>query len=331
MEIALKMAFSYWRLVGEPERDTFVTFTGAYHGDTIGSVSLGAIELFHASYRPLLFDAVRSPWPRPYRDVLHPDDPEACRDEALAHLARTLERHKGRVAAVVTEAYVQAADGIHVAPSGWMHGVENLCREHGALFVVDEVATGFCRTGKLLACELEGTRPDLLAVAKGLTGGVLPLAATLTTERIYEAFLGSYSDFRHFFHGHTYTGNPIACAAALANLDLIESSGLVRRLPATIAEFTRLLRALADHPHVGEIRQLGMMVGIELVRSKQDRSIWDPAEMVPQRIVAAARERGAVIRPLGNVMVLMPPPAMPVALLAELVRITHESIDVGTR
>lgn len=330
MEIALKIAFQYWQHRGEPDRRTFITFEGAYHGDTIGSVSLGAIDLFHARFGPLLFDTVQVPWPRPYWDDENGNDPERSRDACLEALDRALAEHGDRVVGVSAEPGVQGASGMHVAPEGFLVGVEARCREHGVLFLLDEVATGFCRSGRLFAMEREGVAPDLVAMAKGITGGTLPLAATLVAEHVYEAYLGEYAELKHFFHGHTYTGNPIACAAAIANLDLIEESGLLTELPERVARFAELLAPLADHPHVGEVRQYGMMVGVELVADEQTREGWPLDWKVPQRVTDACRRRGAVIRPLGNAMILVPPPAMPEALLAELVEITHAAIDEVT-
>jgi len=243
MEIALKMAFQYWRHRGETDRKLFITFEGAYHGDTIGSVSLGAIELFHAAFGPLLFETQRVPWPRPYRDTRFDGDPDQVRDACLDELDRALREHGDRVAAVSAEAMVQGADGMHVAPAGFLAGVQRLCRKHGVLLIVDEVATGFGRTGTMFACEHENIQPDLMAVAKGLTGGVLPLAATLASKDVYTAYLGQYEELKAFFHGHTYTGNPVACAAALANLALFDETDLLAQLPAKIETFRALLQA----------------------------------------------------------------------------------------
>lgn len=329
VEIAIKMAYQYWQLKGVPQRNKFLTFTGAYHGDTVGSVSVGAIDLFHERFRGLLFSTLRAPWPRPYQDQQFAGDPIRVRDFCLAELERVLAANAGELAAVVSECHLQAADGIWVAPPGWMKGVEQLCRKYGVLFIVDEVATGFCRTGKLFGSELEGIEPDLMALAKGITAGTLPLAATLASEEIYSAYLGEFAEFKHFFHGHTYTGNPIACAAALANLDLIESSGLLLALPAKIKAFSGFLERFRHHEHIGEVRQLGMMVGLELVANRAHKTLFSPERMLPQQIVLEARKLGAVIRPLGNVMVLMPPPAIPLELLAELVDITERAINAA--
>lgn len=331
LEVAIKMAYQFWQHRGEKNRQKFVSFSGAYHGDTLGSVSVGGIEIFHGAYRPLLFSVIHSPWPYPYRSPETQFDPEKTAAMALERLESALKAHKGEIAAVVAESRIQAANGMIVAPPGFMPEVSRLCKEYDTLFILDEVATGFLRTGKMFALELEpGVVPDLMAIAKGLSGGVLPLALTITTSEIYKAFLGPFESLKTFFHGHTYTGNPLACLAALANLELIEENRLLEVIPEKIATFSRFLERHKDHPHVGEIRQLGFMVGIELVKDRRTREIWELGEKVPQRIVLEARRRGAVIRPLGNVMVLMPAPAMPLPVLEELVEITFSSISAVT-
>lgn len=331
LEVAVKLAYQYWQHLKEKQRNLFVSFGGAYHGDTLGSVSVGGIELFHGAFRPLLFSVLHTPWPYPYRGIPVRDDPEKARDLCLEELERHLKKHRERVVAVVAESRIQAANGMIVAPPGFMPGISRLCKEYGVLFILDEVATGFLRTGRMFACELEpGIEPDLMAIAKGLSGGILPLAATLTTEEIYRAFLGPFESLKTFYHGHTYTGNPLACLAALTNLELMEEQRLLEELPGKIEALAKMLEPWRDHPHVGEIRQLGLMVGIELVKDRTTREIWELKEKVPQRIVEAARRRGAVIRPLGNVMVLMPAPAMPLAILEELVEITFSAISEVT-
>jgi adenosylmethionine-8-amino-7-oxononanoate aminotransferase len=303
-EIALKMAFQYWRQVGEERRTRFVCLRDAYHGDTIGSVSAGGIDLFHSLYRPLLFDTLKA----------EPGD--------LAHMERLLAAHDGEVAAVMMEPLVQGAAGMLVHPDGYLHGVRELCDRHGALLILDEVATGFGRTGRMFACEHEGVAPDLLCVAKGITGGYLPLAATLTSERVYEGFLGEFEDFRTFFHGHTYTGNPLACAAALASLDVFEEERTLELLGPKIELLGRLLEPLAAHPAVAEVRRRGFMTGIELQPQP-------PELRMGHRVTLEARRRGAIIRPLGDVVVLMPPLSISEADLACLVAITAASIDAA--
>jgi adenosylmethionine---8-amino-7-oxononanoate aminotransferase len=304
-EIALKMAFQYWRQRGEERRTKFVSLRMAYHGDTIGSVSVGGIDLFHSLYRPLLFDSLHA----------EPGDP--------ADMERLLSEHEGEVAAVIMEPLVQGAAGMLVHPEGYLSAVRELCDRYGVLLILDEVATGFGRTGRMFACEHEGVAPDLLCLAKGITGGYLPLAATLATEGIYEGFLGRFDEFRTFFHGHTYTGNPLACAAALATLEVFAEERTLDRLVRKIELLEQLLEPIAAHPEVREIRRRGFMTGIELAEHPL------PARM-GHRVTQEARRRGAVIRPLGDVVVLMPPLGISAGELTRLVAITAEAIDAAT-
>jgi adenosylmethionine---8-amino-7-oxononanoate aminotransferase len=302
-EIALKMAFQFWQQRGEQRRQ-FVALRRAYHGDTIGSVSVGGIDLFHSMYRPLLFDTLKA----------EPGD--------LEGMERLLGAHRGEVAAVIMEPLVQGAAGMLVHPEGYLRGVRELCDRHDVLLIVDEVATGFGRTGRMFACEHEGVAPDLLCLAKGITGGYLPLAATLASERIYEGFLGEFEEFRTFFHGHTYTGNPLACAAAIASLDVFREEDTLGELGGKIELLAALLEPLAAHPAVHEVRRVGFMVGIELEEFPL------PARM-GHRVTLEARARGAIIRPLGDVVVLMPPLSISRADLTRLVGITAAAIEAA--
>jgi adenosylmethionine---8-amino-7-oxononanoate aminotransferase len=303
VEVALKMAFQYWQQQGgqHARRTSFVCLRDAYHGDTLGAVSVGGIDVFHSRYGPLCFRT-------------HPVAPGDA-DE----LGRVLDFHAEDVAAVIVEPLVQGAAGIRLQPPGYLRAVRRLCDHHGVLLICDEVATGFGRTGTMFACEQERVAPDLLCLGKGLTGGYLPLAATLTTERLYEGFIGAPEDRRTFFHGHTFTGNPLACAAALASLDAFEREGTLLRLQPKIRLLGELLAEVATMPEVAEVRGRGFMVGIDLGEH-------DPALRIGHRVALEARERGAVIRPLGDVIVLMPPLAISKADLRRLVEITAESI-----
>jgi adenosylmethionine-8-amino-7-oxononanoate aminotransferase len=303
-EIALKMAFQYWRQRGQ-DRRRFVSLKMAYHGDTIGSVSVGGIDLFHSLYEPLLFDALKA----------EPGD--------AAGMERLLRDHKGEVAAVIMEPLVQGAAGMLVHPPGYLRAVRDLCDRHGVLLILDEVATGFGRTGRMFACEHEGVAPDLLCLAKGLTGGYLPLAATLASERVYEGFLGRHEEFRTFFHGHTYTGNPLACAAALATLDVFREERTLERLRGKTRLLAELLEPLSAHPAVREVRRCGFMAGIELEEHPLPVRIG-------HRVTLEARSRGAIIRPLGDVVVLMPPLSISEHDLHRLVEITADAIDAAT-
>jgi adenosylmethionine-8-amino-7-oxononanoate aminotransferase len=239
----------------------------------------------------------------------------ACLDA----VERLLEEHAGEVAAIVVEPLVQGAAGMIVHPEGYLRGLRALSRAHGTLLIADEVAVGFGRTGRMFACEHEGVEPDILCVAKGITGGYLPLAATLTTQAIYDAFLGDPSEGRTFYHGHTYTGNPLACAAALASLDLFERSDLVAQVRAKGQALSEMLAPLRRLPHVGDVRQKGFMVGIELVADKSTRAPFDPKRRIDGQVCAAIRKHGIILRPLGDVIVLMPPLAMGVEDLATIV------------
>jgi adenosylmethionine-8-amino-7-oxononanoate aminotransferase len=301
-EIALKMAYQWHHQRGDWWRAGFVCLRNSYHGDTLGSVSVGGIELFHSLYRPLLFDAWQG----------DAGDADALR--------AVLAEHADRCAAVILEPLVQGAAGIHIQPDGYLRAVRELCDEFGVFLICDEVATGFGRTGTMFACEQEDVAPDFMCVAKGLTGGYLPLAATLTSERVYEGFLGRHEQFRTFFHGHTYSGNPLACAAALATLRIFEQERTLERLAPKIALLSELL---ADHverlPAVREVRQRGFMVGIELAGFPLEARVG-------HRVTLEARARGAIIRPLGDTIVLMPPLSIEPAELRRLVEITAAAI-----
>ncbi len=300
-EIALKMAFQYHQQRGEDGRTSFIHLREGYHGDTIGSISVGGIDLFHATYKPLLFGT----------QMAEPGD--------AAGMERILATHSEEIAAVILEPLVQGAGGMLVHPPGYLRAVRKLCDRYGVLLIADEVAVGFGRTGTMFACEQEDVAPDLLCLAKGITGGYLPLAATLTTEAIYDGFLGAAEEFRTFFHGHTYTGNPLACAAALASLDVFESERTLERLQPKIALFEELLEGVAAMDAVAEIRHRGFMAGIDL-------GDHDPALRIGHRVTNEARGRGAIVRPLGNTVVLVPPLAISEQELRHLFAITTDSI-----
>ncbi|MFO7900214.1 MAG: adenosylmethionine--8-amino-7-oxononanoate transaminase [Planctomycetota bacterium] len=329
VEIALKIAFQYWRQAAGETRPLFVALDGAYHGDTIGSVSLGGMPLFHDVYRPLLFETLRAPCPHPYRSEYGPD-PDRTRRGCLEAMDALLGEHAGEVAAVAVEPLVQGAAGILVHPPGYLSGVRELCDRHGVLLICDEVAVGFGRTGRMFACEHEAVRPDILAVGKGLTGGYLPLAVTLTTDRVYEAFLGEYEEFRTFFHGHTYTGNALACAAASASLDVFEKDGTLDRIQPRIEQLARRLEAFAELEHAGDVRQCGLIAAVELVCDPRTKEDYEPREKVGIRVTQAARERGLITRPLGNVIVIMPPLVIGEEALDRMLDILYESIRAVT-
>ena len=309
VEIALKMAFQYWQQQGDAaarRRTRFVALKGAYHGDTLGAVAVGGIGAFHELFRPLVFDVLRAENANCYRCPYGRTYPE-CEIHCLESLERILEHHAEEIAAVVVEPLIQAAAGMLRLPDGWLRRVRELCDRYGTLLIADEVATGFGRTGRLFACEHEGVTPDLLALAKSLTAGFLPLAATLAREEIFEGFLAPVRDRQQLFHGHSYTGNALGCAAALANLEVFEMENVLEHVNAMSAYLAQRLQRLRALPCVGDIRQLGLMVGIELVRDCESKTSFPPEDRVGHLVCMAIRKHGVILRPLGDVIVLMPP------------------------
>lgn len=332
VEIALKMSFQFWRQRGKEfsSKQKFISFSNAYHGDTLGSVSLGGVDLFHKIFKPLLFKSYKVFYPNCYHCPFG-KKPDSCEVYCLKEFEATLKQHHRGVCAVVVEPAVQGAAGMLTAPHGFLKRIEKLCRQYNVHLILDEVATAFGRTGTMFACEKEQVTPDFLALAKGLSGGTLPLAATLTTGEVFEAFLGEYTDFKSFFHGHTYTGNPLACAAAAANLDLFKSEKTLQKLQPKIAFLRQRLTDFWQLPHVGDIRQAGFMVGIELVKDRDLKSPYAAKDRIGHVVVLEARRRGVILRPLGNVIVLMPPLSISRAELKSLLDATYESIAASTQ
>lgn len=296
VEVAIKMALQYWQHEKQPKRTKFVAFADAYHGDTLGAVSVGGIDLFHAAFKPLLFDVIRVNELSQLRGVMN-----------------------DTVAAVVIEPLIQGAAGMKLWPRGLLRELRQMCDETGALLIADEVMTGFGRTGKMFACEHEGVVPDLMAVAKGLTGGYLPLAATLTTEEVFSAFLGDYSEFKTFFHGHSYTGNQLGCAAALANLQVFEEEKTLEKLSALSAQLSAGLERIRTLPHVAEVRQIGFIAALEL-------GPYALTDRVGHKVCLEMRKRGVLTRPLGNVVPIMPPYCVTEAQLERVLAVLAESI-----
>lgn len=330
VEIAVKMAYQYWQNLGETKKTHLVHLANSYHGDTLGSVSVGGIDLFHRAYRGLVFKTIGVDFPDCYRAPAGKKYP-AYAFECVDRLGRLLKKRHEHIAAFVAEPMVQAAAGMIMWPEGVLTRMSELCRRYDVIFIADEVATGFGRTGKMFACQHEGVRPDILCLAKGITGGYLPLAATLTTQRIFDGFLFDYEDQKTFFHGHTYTGNPLGCAAALANLEIFEKENVLEKLLPKIKFLSRKLEMFDDLPHVGDVRQLGFMVGIELVADRQTKAPYPWQERIGVRVCQEVRRHGVILRPLGNVIVLMPPLSMSLEELARLADVTYRAIEATTQ
>jgi len=304
----------------------FASLVEGYHGDTLGAVGVGYSETFHRFVQAATVPAIRLTPPHVFRWA-QGMEAEAALAAALAEAETTLAAHAASLAGLVVEPLVQGAAGMWLHPPRYLSRLAELARRHGMLFIADEVATGFGRTGTMFACEQAGITPDLMCIAKGLSGGYLPLAATLATEDVFAAFLAPYEGFRALFHGHTFTGNALACAVALASLRVFEEERTLEHLQPKIAHLReRLAREVAPLSHVGEVRQQGVMVGIETVRDPHARTPYAPAARVGQRIVRAARAHGVVIRPLGGVIVLMPPLAISMTELDQLIDVARDAI-----
>ena len=330
VEISLKMAYQYHQQTGNGSKNKFISFRNAYHGDTIGSVSLGGIDIFHEKFGPLLFETYKAESPYCYRCPFDRSYP-SCGLECLSRLKSLIEAHSHEVCAVVIEPLVQGAAGMLIQPPGFLKGVRDLCTSHDLLMIADEVAVGFGKTGKMFACEHEGVSPDLMALSKGISGGYLPLAATLATGKIYQGFLGRYDEFKTFFHGHTYTGNPLACAAALASLQIFREEKVLDGLQAKIARLSERLESFKSLAHVGDVRQKGIMVGIELVADRQSKADFQPELKIGHKVTLEARKHRVIIRPLGNIIVLMPPLGISMDELDRLCSVTFEAIRAVTQ
>jgi len=366
VEVAIKMALQYWRQRGDsdagssllagqeledpspptplpasgergegsragpmPEKTCYVALGEAYHGDTLGSVSVGGVERFHAMFEPLLFETIRVGVPDPYRTPPGVTA-ESCLAHYLGQMERVLAEHHERIAAVVIEPLVQGAAGMIVHPPGYLRGVRELTRKYDVLLIADEVAVGFGRTGRMFACEHEDVSPDLLCLAKGLTAGYLPMGATLTTDEIYRAFLGDYAESKTFFHGHTYGGNPLGAAVALASLDVFDEEQTLEKLKPKIARLAEHLERIAELPHVGHVRQCGLIAGIELVRDEATREPYPWTERRGQRVCDHAKLEGVWLRPLGNVIVIMPPLAITLPELDRILTAVAHGITAAT-
>jgi adenosylmethionine-8-amino-7-oxononanoate aminotransferase len=325
VEVALKMAFQYWIHKGIEGKKSFLSLTNAYHGDTLGAVSVGGVDIFHKVFGPLLFRTFRAPSPYCYRCESRMNSQD-CGYACVAEMESTLEKHHHEIAALIIEPLVQAAGGMIVFPEGYLRSVRELCSRYGVLMIADEIATGFGRTGRMFACEHEAVVPDIICLSKGITGGYLPLAVTVATEEIYNAFLGDFKELKTFFHGHSYTGNPLACAAAIACLDIFERENTLAGIQPKISFLDERLAEMSELAHVGETRNKGLMAGIELVRDKDTREPYDWEEKMGWKVANFAKEKGLFIRPIGNVIIVMPPLSISEEELERMLNIVAEGI-----
>ncbi len=323
-EIAIKMAFQYWLNRGEQGRTRFIALKQSYHGDTIGSVSVGGIRIFHQIFGPLVFESSFCKCPYPYR---FEGTEQECREHCLKGMEEVLKENEGEIAAIIMEPLVQGAGGLIVHPEGFLTGVRKMADEYGVLLILDEVAVGFGRTGTMFACEQEQVEGDIMCLAKGLTGGYLPVAATLTNQKIFEAFLVEPYSHSTFYHGHTFTGNALGCAAALASLEVFEKEKTLEKLPAKMSLIDKYLREIRELDFVGDVRQKGMMAAVELVEDKGTKRSFEPGRRMGAKLCQVMRSKGVMLRSLGDVLVIMPPLAIEREQLEELLEVVKDSID----
>lgn len=329
-EVALKMAFQYWQHKGRKEKTQFVALQYGYHGDTIGTMGVGGIDIYHKVFQPLYFKTHFASAPYCYRCSLG-KQPGDCSLACLEELENILKGNSDHIAAMIMEPRVQGAGGMIIHPSGYLSGARALCKKYNVLFILDEVLTGFGRTGRMFACLHEDVVPDIMAISKGINGGYMPLAATLATEDIYNAFLGNYAELKTFFHGHTYTGNPLGCAAALASLELFEKERIGENLQPKITYLQTGLKQFEVLERVGDVRQCGLIAAIELVKDKSTKEPYPWEERVGIQVCHEARKHGLLIRPLGHILVIMPPLCIKEQELDRLLNIICESVKIVTQ
>jgi adenosylmethionine-8-amino-7-oxononanoate aminotransferase len=328
IEVAVKMSFHYWRNTGQTRKTRFITLANSYHGETLGALAVGNVDLYKSIYRPLLMDVITVPSPDAFpREAGVAPDEHARR--MFAHMETVLEQNHGEVAAVIVEPLVQCAGGMRMYDPVYLELLREACDRHGVHLIADEIAVGFGRTGTMFACEQAGIRPDYLCLSKGLTGGYLPLSAVLTTDNIYDAFYDEYTKLNAFLHSHSYTGNPLACAAANATLAIFRDEPVIERNRVTAASMLASVEHLREHPHVAEIRQCGMILAIELMKDPANRITWPWQERRGLRIYRHALDRGALIRPLGTTVYFMPPYVIEPDEIELLARVASEGIELA--
>jgi adenosylmethionine-8-amino-7-oxononanoate aminotransferase len=329
VEIALKMSFHYWHNAGQPRRTRFIALANAYHGETLGALAVSDLPLYRAVYGPLLFDPIVAPSPD-WLDAEPGETHDEVARRRLGDLRASLERHAQTTCAVIIEPLVQCSGGMRMHAPAYLSGLRNLCDEFDVHLIADEIAVGFGRTGTLFACEQAAITPDFLCLSKGLTGGALPLSAVLTTDKVYAAFLGDYAANNAFLHSHTFSGNPIACAAALAALAIFRDEPVLERNRVLAAQLAQRLAALREHPHIANLRQTGWIAAFDLVRDKAARTPWPRAERRGLRFYRHALERGVLLRPLGDTVYFLPPYCVDAGDLDLMVDVALEAVDAAT-
>lgn len=328
IEIAVKMSYHYWQNRGQPRKTRFVTLANSYHGETLGALAVGSVELYKAIYRPLLMDVITVPSP----DAWHRESGESaadCARRAFAALEQVLAEGADEIAAVLVEPLVQCAGNMRMHDPLYLELVRAACDRHGVHLIADEIAVGFGRTGTMFACEQARITPDFMCLSKGLTGGYLPMSVVLTREEVYDAFYDEYTKLNAFLHSHSYSGNPLACAAALATLDLFAQGDVLKRNRALSEALAAAAAPLADHPHVAEVRQRGMILAVEFVRDRASREAFAWRERRHLRIYRHALSRGVLLRPIGNVIYFMPPYVVTPAEIGRMVEVAREGLDLA--
>ena len=329
VEVALKMAYQYWYQKGKPEKKYFVSMTESYHGDTLGSVSVGGIDIYKKIFNPLVFETLKVSAPYCYR-CPHNKEQCKCSIDCIAEVESLFKHRHNEIAAMIVEPLVQGAAGMRMYPPQYLTKVRELCDRYDILLIDDEVAMAFGRTGKYFAFEYANIKPDIFCVAKGITAGYIPLAATITTDKIYNAFYDDFSTLKTFYHGHSFTGNPIACAVAVENLKIMEQENIIENLKPKITKLKQCLEKFRDLAHVGDIRQTGMIGALELVKNKETKEPYQFEDRIGHNVFKEALKNGALLRPIGNVIYFMPPYIIKNEEIEKLTKIAYNAIKIVT-
>ncbi|MBS4193275.1 adenosylmethionine--8-amino-7-oxononanoate transaminase [Bacillus sp. FJAT-49705] len=327
IEIALKMSFQYHIQNNKPNKKRFLALTDAYHGETLGALSLGGVGLYNEIFQPLLLNTVRAQGPDCFRCPFN-EEPSSCSTPCISFIEEKLIQHHEELAAVIVEPLIQAAAGMKMYPPGYLNKLKQLCLQYDIHLIADEVAVGFGRTGTMFACEQAGITPDFMCLSKGLTGGYLPLSAVMTTDDVYNAFYDEYETMKAFFHSHSYTGNPLACRVALEVLRIFEDEPYIEEIQKKGAYMQELASKVFNHqPYIGEYRQTGLVGAIELVKDKATKEPFPSGERIGYKIYRIALEKGLLLRPLGNVLYFMPPYVISKEEIKRMIHITNEAIQ----